>query len=117
MARKSKAQLSGESHGTEKKVSKAQAARAAIAEGIESPKAAVAYIKERFGLDMAPQHFSATKSVLRKAGGMTVRVKRGPKPAVAKGGDAGLLMALEAMKPLVASLGAEKVKRIVDLLG
>jgi len=24
---------------------------------------------------------------------------------------------MEAMKPLVASLGAEKVKRIVDLLG
>ena len=29
----------------------------------------------------------------------------------------GLLQLMEAMKPLVASLGADKVKRIVDLLG
>lgn len=28
-----------------------------------------------------------------------------------------LLVAMEAMKPLVANMGAEKVKRIVDLLG
>jgi hypothetical protein len=28
-----------------------------------------------------------------------------------------LLAALEAMKPLVVALGAEKVKRVADLLG
>ena len=32
-------------------------------------------------------------------------------------GDGDLLDALEKMKPLVASLGPDKVKRIVDLLG
>ena len=38
-----------------------------------------------------------------------------PKPRAA-GGETDLLTAMEAMKPLVASLGADKVKRIVDLL-
>ena len=33
------------------------------------------------------------------------------------GAEPDLLDAMEAMKPLVASLGADKVKRIVDLLG
>ena len=31
-------------------------------------------------------------------------------------GETDLLAAMEAMKPLVAALGAEKVKRIADLL-
>ncbi|MEO6808557.1 MAG: hypothetical protein ABI353_05535, partial [Isosphaeraceae bacterium] len=37
-------------------------------------------------------------------------------PKSAKG-EANLLAAMEAMKPLVSNLGAERVKRIVDLLG
>lgn len=32
-------------------------------------------------------------------------------------GETGVIEALEATKPLVASMGADKVKRIVDLLG
>jgi hypothetical protein len=39
-----------------------------------------------------------------------------PKPR-GSGGEPDILEAMEAMKPLVASLGADKVKRIVDLLG
>jgi hypothetical protein len=38
-------------------------------------------------------------------------------PKIEAKGDVDLIEALEAMKPLVASLGAEKVKRLVDLLG
>ena len=38
-----------------------------------------------------------------------------PKPQAA-GGETDLLAAMEAMKPLVAALGADKVKRIADLL-
>ena len=38
-----------------------------------------------------------------------------PKPQ-ASGGESDLLAAMEAMKPLVAALGADKVKRIADLL-
>ena len=38
-------------------------------------------------------------------------------PSFPDDGGIDLLDAMEAMKPLIASLGAEKVKRIVDLLG
>jgi hypothetical protein len=38
-------------------------------------------------------------------------------PKLEAKGDGDLLDALEAMKPLVDKLGADKVKRIVDLLG
>lgn len=121
MARKSKA---AQSDGSQQAaaVTKAEAARAAIAEGIESPKRAVAFIRERFGIDMAPQHFSASKTLERKKGGMKVKVRRAPvrtpaAPVPAPDVEAGLLAAMEAIKPLVASLGADRVRRIVDLVG
>ena len=40
----------------------------------------------------------------------------GPPPKVVPTSEGDLLEALEAMKPLVASLGADNVKKIVDLL-
>lgn len=40
-----------------------------------------------------------------------------PPPQHPASGETDLLDAMEAMKPLVASLGKEQVKRIVDLLG
>jgi hypothetical protein len=112
-------------------VSKSAAAREAIAQGIESPEDAVAFIKQRFGIEMSKPHFSAVKSQLKKreasGGSAAPKARRGRKPkAAVEGylappkvvptGEGDLLEALEAMKPLVASLGAEKVKRIVDLL-
>ena len=48
-------------------VSKADAARAALKEGIEGPQEAVAFIRKRFGIEMAPQHFSAVKSQIKSA--------------------------------------------------
>ncbi len=112
-------------------VSKSAAAREAIAQGIDSPEDAVAFIKQRFGIEMSKPHFSAVKSQLKKReasdGGAAPKARRGRKPkAAVEGylappkvvptGEGDLLEALEAMKPLVASLGADKVKRIVDLL-
>jgi hypothetical protein len=100
-------------------ITKAEAVRRALAEGKDSPPVGVAYIKEQFGIDIAPQHFSAQKSQLKNKAVVKVKGKRGPKPAVVSRpeGETGLLEALEAIKPLVASMGAEKVKRLVDLLG
>lgn len=117
-------------------MNKSQAARAAIDAGYEKPGEAVAHIKAAYGIDMNPQHFSAIKSNYRKAqgGAKAPKGKPGRKPKAAEsqgvegylapppkqqgtGGEPDLLEAMEAMKPLVASLGAEKVKRIVDLLG
>ena len=48
-----------------KRMSKTDAIRAAMAEGIESPGDGVDFIRKRFGLEMSKQHFSATKSKLK----------------------------------------------------
>src|SRR3954453_2459135 len=53
--------------GSSRKMSKTDAIRAAMAEGIESPGDGVDFIRRRFGLEMSKQHFSATKSKLKSA--------------------------------------------------
>ena len=115
-----------------KVMSKSDAARAAIKHGIENPTEASEFILKKFGIEISPSHFSAVKSLDKKATGPApaTKGKPGRKPKVAKKPVEGylapppkqtdkgdLLDAIEAMKPLVASLGADKVKRIVDLLG
>lgn len=120
-----------------KKVSKTQAVREALRAGFEMPTEGTDFIRDRFGIVMDNQRFSTVKSNLKKreseggAGkprGKPGRKKRETVPTVAESGDstsrsqptngeADLLTAIEAMKPLVASLGVEKVKRIAELLG
>jgi hypothetical protein len=96
-------------------VSKADAIRAALRAGVDSPSAAEKYIKKRFGIEVSRAHFSAFKSQAKKAaGGSDGHYAASTKVDGVLDGD--LLDALEKMKPLVASLGAERVKRIVDLL-
>ena len=97
------------------------------------------YIKDKFGIDINPQYFSGIKSRTKAAGGETKKADPAPKgkpgrkpkavapvaakaPATAKAtpasnGELDLLESLETLKPLIASMGAEKVKRLVDLLG
>ena len=99
-------------------ITKAEAVRRALAEGIESPKAGVVFIKDRFGIEIAPMHFGAQKSQIRQKeratkGESEGRSRREPRSS----GQGELLAAMEAMKPLVASLGVEQVKRIAELLG
>jgi hypothetical protein len=113
---------------------KSEAVRRALADGYEGPKEGAAYILEEFGIEIAPQHFSSVKSQFKKheidgattdtparkskAGSQAVEGYLAPPPKQrASGGKPDLLEAMEAMKPLVASLGADTVKRIVDLLG
>ena len=117
-----------------KGMNKSKAARAAIDAGYEKPVEAVAYIKRQFGIDMDPQRFSSIKSNYRKAQGEVKSGKATPAPGLgrkvatpavegyvappprqADGGD--LLDTLEALKPLIAQHGADKLKRMVDLLG
>ena len=118
----------------EKGLNKSQSARAAIEAGYEKPVDAVAYIKREFGIDMNPQHFSSIKTGYKKAQGgaksgkgassSTPKRRRAtptidgyvaPPPKQADGGD--LLDTLEALKPLIAQHGPDKLKRMVDLLG
>ena len=104
--------------------SKANAARAALAAGHEGPQQAVSFIQKEFGVIMSPQHFSAVKSLLRKKAGSPSRRKStgiegylAPPPQPSRGTEGELLDMMETMKPLIALYGADKVKRIVDLLG
>lgn len=113
-----------------KPIKKVDAAKAAINVGIESPQNAVAYIAKHYGIEMKPQHFSAIKSQLKKKleeaqaaeeSGLMPRVIEGylappPKPRQTPG-EPDLLDAVETIKTLIAELGTDKVKRIVELLG
>jgi hypothetical protein len=99
-------------------ITKAEAVRRALAQGHAMPTDGVAFIKSEFGIDMGIQHFSAQKSQLKKQKGAKKKVGRPAKhPQPSMNGGAGILEAMEAMKPLVASMGANKLKRLVDLLG
>jgi hypothetical protein len=110
--------------------SKTDAVRRALAAGKEGPQEGTAWIRQALGVEMTPQHFSAVKSQIKKReGGATGEGRPGRKPKAAvegylapppgplSGGGPDLLAAMEAMKPLVEALGADKVKRIADLLG
>ncbi len=102
-------------------ISKSEAVRRALAEGIDQPADGVAYIKSQFGIEMGPPHFSAVKSAhLKKQGEPTVNTrfqKADASPKEPVSGERELINSLETLKPLIAQYGADKVKRLVDLLG
>jgi hypothetical protein len=103
--------------------------------GFDGPRNRIAYILREIGLEVAPQQFSATRSQLKSreaskkgkkgkpgrkpkaAESQAVEGQLAPPPNPAPAGGSELAGAMEAMKPLVASLGKEQVHRIVDLLG
>jgi hypothetical protein len=117
-------------------VSQSNAARAALDAGYEKPAEAVKYIKDTFGIEMNPQYFSAIKTrtkgapaAKKAAPAKPESAKRGPKakaplvegyvappekPKAAAEPD--VLLALEGVKELVDTYGADKIRRIVDLL-
>jgi hypothetical protein len=116
---------------TGKTMNKSEAARAAIDAGYDKPGPAVEYIKEQFGVEIGAQHFSAIKSTyLKKQGDAKPKGKPGRKPRVdapvaerplatptKKVAEGDLLDALTAMKPLIAQFGADRVRKMIDLLG
>jgi hypothetical protein len=113
--------------------SKSEAARQAMKAGYQKPAQAVVWMKETFGIDMNPQHFSAIKSNDKKKEAGTAakadparRVSRSaaiiegyvaPPERPRNAGEPDMLLALEGVKELVNQFGAERVKRMVDLLG
>jgi len=111
-------------------VSKADMVRSALAAGMETPTDGLGFIKSKYGVDFPRPMWSSYRAQLRaqerKKALKGASRGRGPKAAAegpatsrrsASMRDGDLLDALEAMKPLVESLGAEKIKRLVDLLG
>jgi hypothetical protein len=131
-----------EPFASSKVMTKSGAVKAAMEDGLESNEDIAGFAKSRFGLEIAATHISAEKSRLKKKGGVTVTVrarrgrppgsgtsaKQGRKPRAAAEGyvapppkkatdESDLLETLEALKPLIASHGADRLKRLVDLLG
>jgi hypothetical protein len=107
------------------KMTKADAVRAAIAEGVDMPAEGAAYVKEKFGLDVTPQQFSTYKSIAKKKAGKAPG-RRGRKPGApastaavnsSTNGPAGLAIQVEAIKSLVDLLGVEQVVSIARLFG
>src|SRR5947208_7612225 len=102
------------------KISKADAVRAAVAEGIDTPEEGVAFILKKFGIEMGKPMWSSYRSQekarAKKAGGGQPAAKRGRKPRAAAApapvpsgnGPAGLSIQVEAIKSLVDTLGVEQ---------
>src|SRR5262245_35467589 len=97
-------------------ISKAEAVRKAIAAGHDQPEQGVDYIKREFGLDMGRQHFSSTKSQMKKKSEAEPTAKApkanpGRKANVAEAqsaptkaasnGESDLIESLETLKPLI----------------
>jgi hypothetical protein len=115
------------SNGTPAIKTKADAFRAAVAAGIESPKAISEYVKTTYGMEMSAGMVSAYKSLEKNKGKKRAPKKalatnstgtRGGKTAAHSGGSSvgnGIMSQLEAIKSLVKELGGDQVKRMVDL--
>jgi hypothetical protein len=118
-------------------ISKAEAVRAAISAGRESPGDIHDFILTKFGHDIPNQMVSSYKAQEKArqakkeaAAPKAEPAKRGPKPkaAAVEGylaplekpkatGEPDVLLALEGIKELVSQFGADKLKRMVDLMG
>jgi hypothetical protein len=102
--------------GNGEKITKADAVRNAIKEGVEKPQEAVEWIKTKYGIEISTGMFSNYKSVLgkkdAKAGSSNGAAKMG-RPA--KSGGSIDLAALEDVKELVNKLGAAQVIQIAKI--
>jgi hypothetical protein len=112
-------------------MTKAEACRAALAAGIEDADKAQAFTLSKFGVEIKATDFALYKSKSKK-GAPPAATKgkpgRKPKAAVVEGyvapptkpksaGEPDVLLALETVKELVGQFGADKLKRMVDLMG
>jgi hypothetical protein len=99
--------------------------RAALADGLDGLDDIAAYVKTKHGHEIPKPQISAYKAQEKARGRKAdepARKPAKPKSAVlpaAKhggGGETDLITAMEAIKPYVKEHGAERLKRIIDLL-
>ncbi|HEX4611053.1 MAG TPA: hypothetical protein VH092_22875 [Urbifossiella sp.] len=118
---------------TATKVSKADAVRAALADGVDTPDEGVAYILKKFGIEMGKPMWSSYRSqekarlAKKAAGGAPGRRGRTPRvdsapvgapfPVPALNGSIGLAGSVGAIKELVDHLGVDQVVSIAKLFG
>jgi hypothetical protein len=121
-----------------KAISKAAAVRDALEQGEDSPEDGVTFIKKVHGIEMTRQTFSSYKAQEKarqakkgvskgKPGRKPKAVAPVPKAPLVEGfvappekpkavGEPDVLLALEGVKELVSQFGADRVKKMVDLL-
>jgi hypothetical protein len=116
-------------------ISKAEAIRAALSAGKQSPGEIHDFVLSKFGHDIPKQMVSSYKAQEKarqaKKSDVSPKAKPGRKPKAAApvrngyvappekpkaAGSPDVLLALEGVKELMATYGADKVRRIVDLL-
>lgn len=100
------------------KMTKAEAVRRALAEGIENPTEGSEYVKSKFGLDIAPGMFSSYKSQMKaKQAGGGGKEKSGGRGGKA-GGAGGIDGAVEAagqLRELVREHGYDNIKKLLEI--
>lgn len=105
---------------TEATMTNADMVRAAIAAGADTAKPGIAWIKEKYGVDVSAGNFNVTKSNdKKKGGGKTARKPRAAKAAasVTQEPDGKLTFAdLDAAKLLLRNLGNAGAKALIDRL-
>lgn len=100
-------------------MTKTDAIRKAIEEGISSPSEAVVWIKKHLGVDVSPSAFSNVKSTLKREGKAeptTAEVERPPPPETRDTDLAETVGYILQVQALVGALGKEQVRQILDRL-
>jgi hypothetical protein len=110
------------------KISKADAVRAAMAEGNDTPEEGVAFISKRFGVEVTRQQFSSYKSQEKarqqKKGGQEENGQQGKRAVEApvaevvpapRNGTPDVAESIQAIKSLVDTLGVDQVKQIAEI--
>lgn len=95
-------------------LTKTEMIRRAVAAGADQPKAGIAYIKEHFGIEIAPSLFSTVKFGLSKKAGTVVGSGRRSTKTPAANGTTSSDLAL-AIKTLINQFGVDEVRKTVDL--
>ena len=76
--KKSEAEAADTTPAPAEKLSKADAVRRAIADGVDSPSEGVAYVRSKFGIEITNQQFSTVKFQDKKKGGKKPKAEASP---------------------------------------
>ncbi len=97
-------------------MTKADAVRAAIAEGVEKPQVACEWIKTKFDVDTTPAHVSSYKSGFKKKEGQdTPRARVAASPAGRRVGSINPVELAIQVKKLVDAYGVAAVKEMATV--
>lgn len=93
--------------------SKTWMVKEAIAEGLDKNPDIVAWVKQKYGLDIVPNYISMIKGKMKKGTGKATTRK--PRATRQPSGNGDMPEELSALKTLIIRLGKDGVKGLVDL--